>query len=318
MPAYLRFFIKMLVWGLLVFCSAYVVLITPDNPVMRIFRGEISDIAAGVIIGPYPVESDFKKLSGNGVETIVSLLDPALPYEKQLLEKENALAKQYRMRLLNFPMASILGQKMGAYYDNNARAAADAIAATQGKVYLHCYLGIHRVATVKNLLETRQIKVGRYTLREGERNKLDLQLDIAEKNYREGNYQQVRQLLDAMKQPSPAALLLHGWADFRLGNIATARKYFNSATTSMPEANEPLLGLAYCDLRENNLSAAEARFIQVIKDDAANIEALNGMGLVRFRQGRLSEAAGYLKKVLQMNPQHPEANATLRSIEGIH
>jgi tetratricopeptide (TPR) repeat protein len=318
MQTYLRFFIKMLVLGVLIFSAAYVVLITPDNPVMRIFRGEISDIATGIIIGPYPVESDFKQLSENGIETIVSLLDPALPYEKQLLEQETVLAKQYRMRFLNFPMASILGQKMGAYYDNNARAAADAIVATKGKIYLHCYLGIHRVATVKNLLEKRQIKVGRYILREGERSKLDVQLDAAEKNYSEGNYQQAQQLLDAMKQPSPAAVLLYGWVDFRLGNIAMARKYFNVAATAMPQANEPLLGLAYCDLRENNLSAAEAHFTKIIEDDAANVEALNGMGLVRFRQGRLPEAADYLKRVLQLNPQHPEANATLRSIEGIH
>ena len=185
--------IKMLVWGLLVFSAAYVVLITPDNPVMRIFRGEISDIAAEIIIGPYPVESDFKRLSDNGIETIVSLLDPALPYEKQLLEQETVLAEQYKMRLLNFPMASILGHKMGAYYDDNAQAAADTLAVTKGKIYLHCYLGIHRVATVKKLLEKQQIKVGRYTLREGERSTLDLQLDAAEKNYSEGNYQQAQQ-----------------------------------------------------------------------------------------------------------------------------
>ena len=318
MPTYLRFFIKLLVWGLLIFSAAYALLITPDNPVMRIFRGEVSDIAANIIIGPYPVESDMKRLSDNGIKTIVSLLDPALPYEKQLLEQEATLAKKYRLQLLNFPMASILGQKMGAYYDKNANAAADAIAETKGKVYLHCYLGIHRVATVKKLLETRQIKVGRYILQEGERSQLALQLDAAEKNYHEGNYQQAKQLLDAMKQLSPTAVLLHGWVDFQLGNTATARKYFNVAATAMPQVEEPHLGLAYCDLRENDLSAAEAHFTRVISDDTENIEALHGMGLVRFRQGRLPEAADYLKKVLQLDPQHTEARATLQRIEGIH
>ena len=223
MPAYLRFFIKLLFWCLLVSSVAYVVLITPDNPVMRILRGEISDISADIIIGPYPVESDIKRLKEHGIETIVSLLDPALPYEKQLLEQESVLAKHYQMKFLNFPMASIFGQKMGTYYDNNAKAAAEAIAATKGKVYLHCYLGIHRVATVKNLLENRQFNVGRYTLREGQRSQLDMQLDAAEKNYLEGNYRQAQQLLDAMKQLSPAAILLHGWVDFRLENMTTAR-----------------------------------------------------------------------------------------------
>lgn len=315
MPTYLRFFIQVFLWVLL-FSAVYVVLITPDNPVMRILRGEISDISTDIIIGPYPVESDIKQLRENGIETIVSLLDPALPYEKQLLEQESLLTKQYQMKLLSFPMASILGQKMGAYYDNNAKAAAEAIAVTKGKVYLHCYLGIYRVATVKNLLEPRQINVGRYTLQKGERSQLDMQLDAAEKNYLEGNYQQAQHFLDAMKQLSPTAVLLHGWVDFRLENMTTARTYFNVAATAMPEAKEPLLGLAYCDLRENNLSAAEAQFAKIINSDAENIEALNGMGLICFRQGRLPDAIDYFKRVLQLNPQHVEANSTLRHIKG--
>ncbi len=306
---------KFIAWCLLIISTVYVLLITPDNPVMRIFRGEISDVAANIIIGPYPLERDMKRLSEKGIETIISLLDPNLPYEKQLLEQETTLAKQYRLKLLNFPMASILGQKMGDYYDRNASAVADAIETSKGKIYLHCYLGIHRVATIKKLLEARQIRVGHYVLQAGERSRLAMQLDSAETNYHEGLYQQAKQQLNAMSQLSPAAVLLHGWVDFRLGNIAAARKYFNTAATEMPQATEPYLGLAYCDLRENDLSAAEARFNRIISGDIANIEALNGIGLVRYRQGRLPEAAAYLKKVLHIDPQHTEANAILQHIE---
>ncbi|NTU50480.1 MAG: hypothetical protein HGA87_06365, partial [Desulfobulbaceae bacterium] len=124
---------KFIAWCLLIISTVYVLLITPDNPVMRIFRGEISDVAANIIIGPYPLERDMKRLSEKGIETIISLLDPNLPYEKQLLEQETTLAKQYRLKLLNFPMASILGQKMGAYYDKNASAVADVIETSKGK-----------------------------------------------------------------------------------------------------------------------------------------------------------------------------------------
>jgi tetratricopeptide (TPR) repeat protein len=152
-------------------------------------------------------------------------------------------------------------------------------------------------------------------LQEGERSKLALQLDTAEKNYHDGNYLQASQTLDAMKQLSPAAALLHGWVDLRLGDIPKARKYFSVAATAMPESTEPRLGLAYCELRENDLSTAEAHFSQLISGDAENIEALNGMGLVRFRQGRLSEAVDYFKKVLLLNPQHVEAKSTLQSAE---
>lgn len=315
MPKNFRLFIKLLIWAVLALAAGYAFLITPDNPVLRIFRGEISDISADVIIGPYPLENDIKRLRDNGVGTIVSLLDPALPYENQLLEQEKELAKQHGMQLLNFPMASILGQKLGNYYENNASAAAEAIAAAKGKVYLHCYLGIHRVATVKKLLETRQIKVGRYTLQEGERSPLAMQLDAAEKNYHEGRYQQAQQLLNSMKKLSPAAILLHGWVDFRLGDIETARKYFASAALALPQSTEPLLGLAYCDLRDNALSEAEAKFRRIIGNDTNDVEALSGMGLTLFRQGNLPEAADYLRKALQINPQHPEAKDALQRIE---
>ncbi len=319
MPTQFRLFIKLSIWGLLLCSAGYAVLINPDNPVVRIFRGEISDVAANIITGPYPVENDMKQLNKNGIKTIVSLLDPALPYEKQLLEQETALAKQYQLQLLNFPMASILGQKMGSYYDKNASAAADAIAATNGKVYLHCYLGIHRVGIVKKLLEAKQIKTGHYTLHQGERGQQALELDAAERSYYEGNYQQAKQLLDAIKPPPPAAVLLHGWVDFQLGNIETARRYFSSAATALPQSAEPHVGLAYCDVRQsqNLLTAAEAQFTQIINGNASNVEALNGMGLVRFRQSRLPEAVDYFKKVLQLDPQHAEANATLALINSV-
>lgn len=316
MPNPFRIMFKPLIWTLLGVSAVYAILITPANPIMRIFRREISDIASNVIIGPYPVESDIKRLKDNGIVTIISLLDPNLPYENQLLKQEISLAKQYKLQLLNFPMASILGQKLGAYYENNAQAAADAIAKAKGKIYLHCYLGIHRVATVKDLLETRQIKVGHYTLQEGERNQQALHLDKAEKSYREGEDQQAKQHLDAIKKLSPAALLLYGWVDLRQGKIEAARKHFTSAATEMPQIAEPLLGLGYCSLRENNLASAEIYFSEVIKSDANNAEALNGMGQIRYRQSRLSEATDYLNRALHSNTQHVEAIATLKRIKG--
>ena len=128
--------IKLLIWAVIACLLGYFVLITPDNPVMRALRGEISDVESNIIIGPYPVQSDFEKLKKNGVTKIISLLDPAVPYEKALLDQERVVAKQLQMELVNFPMISILGHKMGANYEKNAAAAADEIAASKGKVYV--------------------------------------------------------------------------------------------------------------------------------------------------------------------------------------
>jgi tetratricopeptide (TPR) repeat protein len=292
----------------------YFVLITPDNPMMRIFRGEISDIEANYLIGPYPVESDFERLKKNKVTTIVSLLDPALPYEKSLLAQEKILAEKHGMQLYNFPMASIFGQKLGNYYEANANAAAEKIAHTSGKVYIHCYLGIHRVAIVKGILESRNSRVGRYLLQEGERGKQALQLDSAESLYRKGNYVAAIAILEKLEAPQAPALLLHGWAAYHLGNIVLARKHFNAAALQLKDATEAAVGLGYCALKENDLTGAEQEFgrgLAAHPDDGA---ALNGMGIVRYRQGRPTEATQYLEKVLRLEPDNIEAKQLLQSI----
>src|SRR5882724_9219258 len=58
------------------------VLSTPSNPLTAFFRLPISDMSKRVVIGPYPTEADFEVLKKNHVETIVTLLDPSLPYER--------------------------------------------------------------------------------------------------------------------------------------------------------------------------------------------------------------------------------------------
>ena len=47
----------------------------------------------GVLLGPYPVEEDFADLRKRGVTTIISLLEPNVPYEKVLLPTEGRGAR---------------------------------------------------------------------------------------------------------------------------------------------------------------------------------------------------------------------------------
>ena len=284
MPNYFFLLIRLMIGGLLACFIAYKILITPDNPLTQLFRSEISITNANVITGPYPVEKDIAQLSANHVETIVSLLDPAIPYEKHLLEEEKQLAQRYHIQFLNFPMASILGQKMGDYYDNNAQAAANAIMASRGKVYLHCYLGIHRLGNVQKLLQHNQkIVIASYTLRQGERTPEAMQLDAAEKSYQEKNYQQAKQQLATLKTLSPNAQILKGWVDYKLNDCVAARKSFQAALNTAI-ANEALVGLGYCDLHEHKLDSAATFFTQVLSKEPQNTEALKGMELVRAQQ----------------------------------
>jgi hypothetical protein len=150
------------IWGIAIssFVFALIgfwILLTPANPVTDIFRAPVSDMGKPVITGPYPVREDFEELSQHGVGVDVSLLDPKIPYERVLLDQERMNARRYGMRFFDFPMASILGQKLGTDYYCEATHAANTIDSLRrrDKVYLHCYLGEHRMVTVKKMLAAR-------------------------------------------------------------------------------------------------------------------------------------------------------------------
>jgi len=69
------------------------VLLNPCDPLTRLFQREISDVDARIVIGPYPSEADFRLLKSNSVDLVVSLLDPVIPYEASLLQREQELAR---------------------------------------------------------------------------------------------------------------------------------------------------------------------------------------------------------------------------------
>ena len=139
--------------------AAFWILLTPDNPVTTLFRSPMSDVHERVVTGPYPVQDDFEHLSANGITVDVSLLDPKIPYERVLLDQERRNGQRYGIQVINFPMASILGQKMGSYYEKDALMAANTIDSLRKsrKVYLHCYLGEHRTIAVKQILMQRGV-----------------------------------------------------------------------------------------------------------------------------------------------------------------
>ncbi|SRR5579883_265283 len=148
--------IGIIAWGFLTFFVAWV-LITPDNPLTKLYRAPIQQLSDRVTTGPYPTATDFQTLKSQGITADVSLLDPKIPYERILLNREKRNAQAVGIQVYDFPVASILGQRFGSYYDAHVQAAAHTIDSlrkdSQGdKVYLHCYLGQHRMAAVRTVL----------------------------------------------------------------------------------------------------------------------------------------------------------------------
>ncbi len=117
----------------------------PDRFPMSFVRGQAREITPLVIIGPYPTEREIRKLKARGVEVLVSLLNPANPAETMLEEEERRGASKAGLLYLNFPMDFVkLG---GAANSEQVSLAVERLKGYAGrKIYVHCYLGRHRVA----------------------------------------------------------------------------------------------------------------------------------------------------------------------------
>jgi tetratricopeptide (TPR) repeat protein len=298
--------------------AAFYVLITPSNPFTKLFRGTMTTAPsdARIVMGPYPLPDDFADLAAQGVETIVSLLDPRLPYERVLIERERTLAAEHGMDVLNYPMASVLGQSLGSDHEARVAQAAEAIATLPGKVFLHCYLGIHRAQSVVDAVAALGVDTERYLVREGERAPSALVLDQAQAHYEQGRNEAAATALAGLASPTPDALLLHGWVLYRMQDVAAARGRFAAALADDAENHGARIGLGYCALRESDLAAAASHFEAAIVARPQDVDALVGIGLVRYRQGRGEEAATHLRVVLGLAPEHAEARTILARLEG--
>lgn len=298
--------------------TAWYILITPSNPLTRLFQRQISDVNARIIIGPYPEDRDFELLKQNGVGLVVTLLNPEIPYEAALLEREKATAQRHGIELRSVPMSSILGQRFGDEYDRSASAAADAIASSSAKVYLHCYLGMHRIQVVRDLLAERGVEAGRYAIRAGERDEAAVALDAAEKASNEGRHQDA---LDQLSKIPAAGLtdnahLLIGWSHYRLNRIAEARNAFAVVQQRNPGHAGALTGLGYCAYRYGNHAEAERRFSEAVSAEPNSADALTGLGLTMLRLGNRDEARRHLSAALKLAPGNEEARDALARAGG--
>jgi tetratricopeptide (TPR) repeat protein len=266
------------------------------------WRPERSEVAGRFIFGPYPVEPDFVALQKKGVTTIVSLLDSDLPYEKVLLGQEQERAARYGMRVLNFPMASILGQSFGKDYLANSKAAAQAALASQGVVYLHCYLGLHRAANVRKFLEeadagARSTANYEGTLKSG-RSPDTLALDRANIAFTAGDMREALRQLAVIEEPEPEAVLLAGWTHYGLHELDAARASFEKVLEKRPDSNDAAAGLGFCALAGGDLPAAGRQFSRLLKKNPDDPSGLEGLGHVRHRQGRDAEARELFGRLL--------------------
>lgn len=313
-----RLWVGLLLLGLLGFSFGVWVLLHPASVFVQPWRAERAESAVnGVLFGPYPVEADFSELKKRGVTTIISLLEPNVPYEKVLLERERKLASQYGMRVENFPMGSILGQKFGNNYSKNSKAAAQAALDADGTAYIHCYLGLHRAKNVQRYLaEHAQVQTQTYA---GTNATSDTDLATeraAKKLFRAGEFEKSLELLATIERQTPRVLRVKGWNLYRMSKIDEARDAFGDALALAPGDFDSRVGLAYCDLAQDKPEQAERQFAALSQEKPGDASVQEGLGNAYYRQARWAEAEKAFSKLLEIAPENEEAKQALARVKG--
>ncbi|UFS70769.1 hypothetical protein LPW11_00935 [Geomonas sp. RF6] len=122
---------------------------------LHLAQGNVVCYGSGVTIGHYPQMHELERLKRErGVDLDISLLNDDLPQEKALNNQLSQGAKRLGIEVRSFPL-SYLGLES---QENKKRIAELAeFVRSQGarKMYIHCYLGRHRVAVVRDELVRR-------------------------------------------------------------------------------------------------------------------------------------------------------------------
>ncbi|MBI1912674.1 MAG: hypothetical protein HYS21_11825 [Deltaproteobacteria bacterium] len=126
------------------FAYGFYNIFTPDSGPISFARGSVRTLSADVMVGPYPTEVEIKELKAKGVTEIICLMDNNNPIEAKLIEDEQASAGKNGIVYLNFPMnfADLENPKNIERLNVALKHVADS---NGKKIYVHCYLGRHRV-----------------------------------------------------------------------------------------------------------------------------------------------------------------------------
>jgi len=291
----------------------YVVLLNPGGTIMRLFRSVPPERFGTITIGPYPQEEDFPRLKQEGVKYIVTLLDPRLPYEKPMLERELALGAKYGITVKSFPlfpMDSMLKTEFFSGSLEEEKKAVEFLAHADGRAYVHCYLGRHRALRVRDALLKAGVSERSFTPSE-----LDNVLSAAYEAFRRKDYPRVLSLLEPMTVRDVEVAHRRGWAYYHLGRIEEAAKTFREGLEGQPMHPRLLLGSGYCYLRSGEPVMAQREFGAVLEQIPGNRDALVGIGLAHLSLGNKAEAARLFRKVLEAYPDSREVKEYLRSAE---
>lgn len=294
--------------------AGYLILLYPNSIFVRWALAALPSQITMISMGPYPDEAAFERLKKNHVKYIISLLDPHLPYEKELIGREQALAAKYGMTVKLFPIANNFDRRAVPEYDGNERKAAEFLKTLDGPAYVHCYLGKYRVSRVREELAKAGVPKRYWTASDAGQEEyweVVTRLDNAWKEYDAKNFTKTIEILAPLKTKDAEVTNLRGWAHYRLGLIDAAAEDFNQGLEKEPNNARNLIGTGYCYLRKEQPMMAQRQFTAVLEQNPDDQGALTGMGLAHLRLGNKMAAADLFAKILAKNPEDEEVKEYL-------
>lgn len=297
---------------------AYLILLNPGSIFVRWAQSALPERITMITIGPYPEENDFKVLKKYGVKYIVTLLDPRLPYEKSLIEREEVLAAKYGMTVRDFPMASIFEQKVFPDYLEQQQKAVQFLRHVDAPAYIHCYLGKHRVIRLRDALIKAGVPESFFQATGSYQEYWDAvnRISEAKKAFKDGNFGKVLETLGPIKMKDVDVSYLRGWSHYRLGLINEAAEDFREGLSVDPLNPRNLDGLGYCYLWDDQPVMAQRQFNAVLEQVPEEESALVGLGLAYLRLQNNAAAIQTFQRVLKVNPANEEAQTYLRQASG--
>lgn len=97
--------------------------------------------------GPYPDAQRLEELENEGYDGVITLLNPSLPFENVLLEQELQQGEETGIEVYSYPMLPWVSEN-----EESLAAINQLVAGNEGRYYIHCYLGKHRVDLVRREL----------------------------------------------------------------------------------------------------------------------------------------------------------------------
>jgi len=297
--------------------AGYWILLSPGSIWVRWAQAAFPARITMITFGPYPSARELRNFKEKGGRYVVSLLDPRLPYEKELIAREKAEAKQNGLIVKDFPMASVFDHRIFSDYRNEEQNAVNFLKRLDGPAYVHCYLGKHRVIHVRNALRQAGVPASYWTPTGSGKEYWDLvnRLADAQREFQKGNYADVVAILAPVTAKDVDVADLRGWSHYRLGLITEAAADFSEGLAVDSRNPRNLEGRGYCYLRQGNPVMAQRAFDLVLNQEPQNEGALVGQGLAFLALQNKSAAIQLFRQVLAMDPGNEEAKGYLKRAE---